>query len=468
MKLNTIICGDTLTELKKFPDESVDCIITSPPYWGLRDYGTATWKGGDKNCDHQIGRNTRKGNTWMKSKLTEGTYGDEAIKNGAICPKCGAKRIDQQLGLEPTLEEYLQNMLAITAELKRILKKTGTMFWNHGDAYASQHTGGDPSSKSMNKGRKLESAQSIRQPDGKKMFLQKSLLLQNFRLAIRMMDEQGWIMRNTAIWHKPNCMPSSIKDRFTVDFEPVFFFVKNNKTAYWVNIKTGAVSKKQPLGLKGKKDIDWEWAMVGEIDGVTNFNVRVRDSKKNRFIQKATDEEIQNYGKPKMKKVSLWRSRDYYFEMPYEKADYDGRKDTYYKGGPKDMAGGAHERWQQDSEGNYLRNKRCVWKIPTKPLSEAHFAVFPDSLIEMPIQAGCPAEICLKCGLPREKIQNGKTNCGCNADFRPGIVLDPFSGAGTTALVALQLKRNYIGIELNPLYITIAEKRLAGVHPSLF
>jgi site-specific DNA-methyltransferase (adenine-specific) len=120
------------------------------------------------------------------------------------------------------------------------------------------------------------------------------------------------------------------------------------------------------------------------------------------------------------------------------------------------------------------RSKRAVWRIPTRPFTEAHFAVYPPDLIKTPIMAGCPELVCKKCGKPTEKIieQNGNgkrqkasgmdrwVNCDCWAGYEPGIVLDPFMGSGTTALVSQQLRRRFIGIELKTEYIRIAERRL--------
>jgi DNA modification methylase len=131
----------------------------------------------------------------------------------------------------------------------------------------------------------------------------------------------------------------------------------------------------------------------------------------------------------------LSKSESYYFDRSsiLESAAYDGRKDSFYKGGPKDMNGSAHERWPNTVNGRPARNKRDVWTVNTEPYPDAHFATFPPKLIAPCILAGCPEE---------------------------GIVLDPFMGAGTTALVARKLNRNFVGIELNPAYIKIARKRL--------
>ena len=164
IKTNHIYQGDTLKVLKTFPDECIDMVITSPPYYGLRD--------------------------------------------------CGGP---EQIGLEKTFEEYLVKLLAVTGELMRVLKPEGTLWWNHGDSYGGSGKG--RGSKTPAKNLSHEEC-----PPKKTEGVAKSLMMQPYRLALRMIDEQGWILRNQIIWHKSNCMPASVKDRFTVDFEPLFFF----------------------------------------------------------------------------------------------------------------------------------------------------------------------------------------------------------------------------------------------------
>lgn len=431
---NTILCGDSLVELKKIPNESIDAIITSPPYYGLRDYGTALWEGGDEKCRHFV------------VALSSGMpYKD-------ICGKCGAKRIDQQLGLEKTFEEYLNKMLLITAELKRVLKKTGTLWWNHGDSYNGTKVGNTTNgvyADHEDNGKVYAKTDSFKKQK-QKQIPEKCLMLQAHRLAIRMIDEQDWILRNTIIWHKPNAMPSSVKDRFTVDYEPIFFFSKSKK--YWF-------------------EPQYE-------DYAPASDVRYRQA--------------------------LRAGRSYNIKEPYK----NNTPYSHYKRGQGSVASRGN-----DADGLVVggtnplgRNKRSVWKIPTKPFLEAHFATFPPALIETPIKAGCPEFICKKCGMAREKIfkteyhksegiwgkqtrikektegenvrytENlstthkvlGYTGCNCNAGWTPGIVLDPFMGSGTTAVVAESLNRNWLGIELNLNYIKMAEKRIAAVPKSLF
>ena len=171
--INQIIQGDCLTELKKLPNEFVNCVITSPPYFGLRDY-----------------------------------------------------QVKGQIGLEKTLNEYIEKLLKITLELKRILRKDGVMFWNHGDCYGGFQGkfAGWPDSKTK---------ADIPRHTKPKQFA-KCLMGQNYRLLFRMIDEQNWIWRNQIVWAKPNAMPSSVKDRFANKFEPVFMLVKNKK--YWFDL----------------------------------------------------------------------------------------------------------------------------------------------------------------------------------------------------------------------------------------
>ena len=275
--------------------------------------------------------------------------------------------VEGQFGLESTPEEYVSKMVEIFREVRRVLRKDGTLWLNLGDSYASVHTGGHKSAKATvgsNKEGIQEIKQSKAQPEtyGLK---QKDLVGIPWRVAFALQAD-GWYLRQDIIWHKPNAMPERVKDRCTKAHEYIFL---------------------------------------------------------------------------------LSKSQHYYYdhEAIKEPAAYDGRKDTLLKGSPKyekgvvpgqvehSMAAKGHERWKKNERGEYVRNKRSVWTIPTKPFKEAHFAVFPPALIEPCILAGCPAG---------------------------GVVLDPFMGSGTTGMVAAMHQRNFIGFELNQEYCKIAEKRI--------
>ncbi len=366
METNVILNGEALTHLKNFEDECINCVMTSPPYWALRDYG-----------------------------------------------------VEGQLGLELTFEEYIDKLCNIFDEIKRVLQKDGTCWVNLGDTYGGSGKGAgfEGAKESWNFKKKPE----YNFPD-------KSLAVIPFRFAIEMIN-RGWILRNTIIWKKPNCMPSSAKDRFTVDFEYLFFFSKSKK--YWFETQYDDIKE------ESKERYKYDFKPGG----------RAWDKDPNSL-----------YGKMGSMKIN-----------------------------PKG------------------RNKRTVWEITTKSFPEAHFAVYPEELCEIPIKSGCPEFICMKCGKAREKIidsserintrpalktgnsksgkdddpnkelhkadiskhrqqiiykEKGYTNCNCKAGFTGGIVLDPFFGSGTTGLVALKQNKKFIGIELSKDYIKIAEKRL--------
>lgn len=530
--INKILCGNDLEILPQLPAESVNCITCSPPYWGLRDYGIepVIWDG-DKNCKHK----------WMESKIAgdirfrgensivgsernlniypikhrpnetnpgkEGWYKDKGglSKNpsqSSFCSLCGAWC--GSLGLEPTFELYIKHLCDIFDEVKRVLRKDGTCFVNIGDTYASSPVGNFTGGGKEFIGRDMSGIKTSRQIDKTGLGVPtKSLCLIPQRFAIEMVN-RGWILRNTIIWHKPNCMPSSAKDRYTVDFEYVYFFTKNNKAIFWTNEKTLNCVGKQPEGIKGIEGIDWRWGV---------------DSK----------------GKPK--KISLWTGHDYWFEQQFEEHltkeyrpdgivrnrifNYNSKLNKmrgYKTKKPIEEVQSPQHHGGNIEYGTNGRNKRAVWTISTKPFPEAHFAVFPETLIEPIIQAGCPRYVCKKCGLPRMRIyesnknyhyirtdtgklrnkaltdKRGKsalpsgreygkrykeaynreytfkdyTDCGCNAGFESGVILDPFMGAGTTALVARKQGKRFLGIELKEEYIEMSIERLKKISETLF
>lgn len=281
MDLNKIYTGHALNVLKSMPDSSVNMCITSPPYWGLRDYKTnpAQWQDG-----------------WTG-----------------------------ELGAESNSNQYINHLCDVFDEVKRVLKDDGTCWVNIGDTYKN-----------------------------------KNLCLIPFRFAIEMQN-RGWTVRNVIIWQKPNATPQSVKDRFTVDFEYLFFFSKNKK--YY-------------------------------------FEQQLEPMKQSTYNRCKTGCGL-NKG-----------------------ANYQGLNKKNFERIQKRILDGTITG----------RNKRTVWQIATHAYHGAHFAVFPPALIETPIKAGCP---------------------------EGGIVLDPFIGSGTTAIVAEESNRNWLGIELNPEYAKLVEERVS-------
>ena len=451
-----ILHGDVLDKLAAISDETIDTIISSPPYWGLRDYGTGKWIGGDPNCDHSAirhkTRDERKSNEWMDKKLVSGTFGDERKWMSDNCPTCGAIREDHQLGLEPDFHDYLNTMQKVMDGLKRVLKPTGTCWINLGDTYSGSGKGAGYDGNSK------EVWRFDKRPKINDTISAKSLVGIPQRFMINCIDN-GWICRNDIVWSKANSMPSSVKDRFTNKHERIFFFSKNKK--YYFDLDAVRVPSKTAS---------------------KPFNVRVRDSDTNRFLQGATDIEKQNHnGKGERK--------------------YNGEKLYSTSGGHTgimDHIGGSANNPKGKNPGD-------IFAINPKPFPEAHFATFPVDLPLKILKCACPNQVCNKCGKPREVLKRsiknndrlshteqaeinkkrgmvdqtqrtrwiggdapildyeiiGYTDCGCNAGFKPGIVLDPFFGAGTVGLAAEKLGLNWIGIELNAEYIKIAQNRLS-------
>src|SRR5271157_1755917 len=209
--------GDAITVLRRLPDCSVQCCITSPPYWGLRDYGTATWQNGDAECEHKNGRDAPAAST-----VTGGIphMGSEGIQRD-ICGKCGACRIDRQLGLEPTPSEYVARMVEVFAEVRRVLRPDGTLWLNIGDSYAASGPPGGQGKQRSNVG--SEGVTLRLAPPGLKP---KDLCGIPWRLAFALQAD-GWCLRSDIIWHKPNPMPESVRDRPTKSHEYVFLLSKS-------------------------------------------------------------------------------------------------------------------------------------------------------------------------------------------------------------------------------------------------
>lgn len=380
---------DCLVGLKLLPDKSVHCVVTSPPYWGLRDYG-----------------------------------------------------VKGQIGLEKTPKAFIRIMVRIFKEVKRVLRDDGTLWLNIGDSYASL-AGGYSSSGSRGKNsvisEKTQAAvvksKNRKPPIGLKP---KDLVGIPWMLAFALRDA-GWYLRQDIIWHKPNPMPESANDRCTKSHEYIFLLSKSNRyyydqkaiatpyadktyTTFGIEIKgsgdqTGLImAENRANSMAVHKAKKWKspdgWDTGPGSHGTIHRNGREK-------------------GKPFTEHKNLSRDdKNHSFHEARKGKQIDnsaGINGTGFKGhsGNKDANG--------DLIGDGLANKRSVWTVATKPFSEAHFATFPEELILDCIKAGCP---------------------------EGGIVLDPFMGAGTTALVAQKLNRNFIGFELNPAYIKIANKRL--------
>ena len=240
MSNQQVIIGNNMDVLRGMPSESIDCVVTSPPYWALRDYGSdpVIW-GGRADCEHDWvehreparGRVGVNANVGANRDSKANNRGHPTITN--YCAKCGAWR--GQLGLEPSPHEYIEHLVGVFDEVMRILKPTGACWVNLGDTYNGNKKGNtdtDKNRKAVNNGFCKQTAEGIGD---------KSLVMIPARFAIAMCDH-GWILRNKVIWHKPNVMPQSCSDRFTVDYEEFFFFTKK-PTYYFKQVKEANAQK---------------------------------------------------------------------------------------------------------------------------------------------------------------------------------------------------------------------------------
>jgi len=373
---DTILEGDALEVLRGLPEGIANTCVTSPPYWGLRDYGTATWEGGSEECDHlEVGGTTRGG---PRSTITGvQDISPHSAQYRRACAKCGAKRIDSQLGLEPTPEEYITRMVEIFAEVKRVLRDDGTAWVNMGDCYNNFRV--------STNGQTVHGGEQRGKPEGRRKvsheLKEKDLVGMPWRLAFALQAD-GWYLRSDIIWSKPNPMPESVTDRPTKAHEYIFLLSKRPKYQY---------------------DAD---AIREGVSGGANPQRRLRFMVRLREYRTRANPQGTGYGQKVAEAGSGIRNNH-------------------------SFSAAVHNSTRADMPTS--RNKRTVWHVSTAPFPGAHFATFPPDLIEPCVLAGCP---------------------------RDGLVLDPFMGAGTTAIVALKNARHYLGIELNPEYAQMARDRI--------
>lgn len=434
MNFNQCLVGDGRNVLPLIPDRCVQCVVTSPPYWGLRDY-----------------------------------------------------KATGQLGLERTIGEYIENMVDLFREVHRVLKDDGVLWLNMGDSYyAKGRSGGDPSAKSTINGKATQAASRAGQAaqgratgnagnlgadmaaaphrrTGRKALAErpKNLVGAPWRLALALMDD-GWYLRSDVVWSKPNPMPESVTDRPTRAHEYLFQLAKSER--YYFDAQafrepvTGnshdrgtGVNPKALLGADGSKQNASFSAAISNGVGFGYYEGKERyrqpnspDSIKSPHGQGFTRRAAEANAK---KFPSGWSDAPGAHETlghmtKRETAEENGarrrgsgnleRKYREDHGGPEGT--GKHQAFGIPWEGADTRNRRSVWTIPTQPFSEAHFATFPEALVEPCVMASS----------------------------RPGdVVFDPFMGSGTTALVAQRLGRKWLGIELNPDYIAMQRGRLA-------
>jgi site-specific DNA-methyltransferase (cytosine-N4-specific) len=226
----TILNDDAMIGLGKIPSKFVQCIVTSPPYFNLRDYQTGTWVGGSDTCDHSYKKARNDGGRQNIGSF-HGSLADDSDKGAImyrnVCAKCGATRQDSQIGLEDSVEEYVSRIVGVFQEARRVLSDNGTVFLNIGDSWANSRRGG---------------ATSL----AKSGYRNKDLLMVPFHLAIAL-QKDGWCVRQAIIWHAPNKMPESVTDRCTNAHEYVFLLSKS--TSYYFDYE----SIMEPAAYDGRK-----------------------------------------------------------------------------------------------------------------------------------------------------------------------------------------------------------------------
>jgi DNA modification methylase len=311
--LNKIYCGNAVDVLKTFPDNFVNCVVTSPPYYGLRDY------------------------------------------------KAGG----EEIGNEQSPDEYVQRLVEVFREVRRCLCNDGTFWLNIGDSYYNYRPGKGQSQAKQTIAKTKQDNPDVCPKRGNKLvgLKEKDLIGIPWMLAFALRAD-GWFLRQDIIWNKGNPMPESVKDRCTKSHEYVFLLTKSQKYYFDNEIIREPCSEANVKDFTRRKTMDNQDGGEGTYSDV---------------------------------RPDLYRGREAYM--------------------PKD----------------FKKNRRSVWNINTKPYKGAHFATFPEALVEPCIQAGCPLD---------------------------GVVLDPFSGAGTTAVVAKKLGMSWLGVELNAEYIKLSEKRI--------
>ncbi len=222
-----LLVGDVRDQLAQLGPESVQCVVTSPPYWGVRDYGTATWEGGDAVCDHQGEPHRTASN--INANTGTGTDRKNAERRQFFretCGKCGARRVDAQLGLEPTPGAYVANMVAVFRAVRRVLRDDGTLWLNLGDSYNGQNAR-DPNIRKNGTLSYRAGGRAVQVPGLKP----KDLVGMPWRVAFALQAD-GWYLRSDIIWHKPNPMPESVTDRPTKAHEYLFLLTKSARYFY--------------------------------------------------------------------------------------------------------------------------------------------------------------------------------------------------------------------------------------------
>ena len=492
---HTFYLGNTLDVLKTLPDESVQCVVSSPPYFGLRSYGTdpQVW-GGDPACQHEwidLRIQARHDKTWASNSPEENRPKEKtaAVSQGCFCSKCGAWL--GELGLEPDPWLFVEHLVMVFREVHRVLRRDGTLWLNIADTYARNPQKGDNSGWGKHAwvsdplpshGRAI--------PVGMKA---KDLIGIPWMIGLALRAD-GWYLRSSVIWGKQNCMPESVTDRPTRSHEYIFLLTKSGSPKFWTHPERDGV-RKCPA-----PDYAWVNKWTGEI-------------------RRNPPADSKNW-----RRKNLWKGHDYFY-------DGDAIREPYAEDSLARAARGraANPKWADGGPGGQTlasdpelrnacssplgRNRRDLWVIPTEPFSGRHFATFPEELVATCILAGSPeVGACPKCGAPwTRRVQTirepdptagqnamrgaghfreggtGPANregrvfertvgaytvgwaptCSCGLEPAPATVGDFFGGSGTVSVVAQRYGRSSIYVDLKSEYRQMAIDRMQPEQPSL-
>ena len=421
LAVNTTHRMDALQGLKQLSEESIDCVMTSPPYWSTRDYGIEE-------------------TTWPDGSTTA-------------------------LGLEPSVEAYIDHLVAIFDEIKRVLKPTGTVWINIGDTYAGRWGNSAPSgikgkprppTETTKRWRRNGAPPQVDRPRScfSHAVPERCLCLIPERFALAMV-QRGWILRSRVCWHKPNGMPESVKNRLRRTWEHLFFFTRQ-PSRYYFDLDAIREPHKTLDKFKNKA-----------LDVPEPSTIRPSPHIHGRRLPPRPGEAHALH--------ALGKNPGNHWTIPPETRSLGaivGARGVVKVPGGSGWTGhpaGGEARIVREHDPRWLpsngRNPGDDWSVATAPIARrygrqvasgdgceagspgvedpgvgdpgavSHFAVYPEKLCERPILAGCPTG---------------------------GLVLDPFMGSGTTAVVAKRLGRRFIGFELNPDYIKLAQMRLTA------
>lgn len=513
----TVIHGDCVEEMRKLPAESVHLWVTSPPYWGLRDYKipTSVW-GGDENCAHEWVQHVKPAANGIihDAGMSADTLSDRSAtrkpQKSDFCSRCNAWR--GVFGLEPTPELYLEHAVLIFREAKRVLRKDGTLWVNLGDSYHGAGTTGGTAAYEAN------GSFSTRGATGNKPIKvtglkQGDLVGIPWRLALALQAD-GWYLRRDNIWFKPNPMPESLNG-WRWEKHRIKMKVSERAAS---NTKHGApdVGRKPHGSSKGPRDQNGNAAFHSVAQYVACLGCEKCAPNGGLILRKGnwrctTAHEY----------VFQFSKSDSYFcdaEAAREKSTMrsSGNKSRFVatdgERGRTNNHIGSSFPYEPDTSG---RNLRSVWRIPTKPFRAAHFATFPPDLVRPIIAAASPVKCCATCGAPwAPVVERGEANieqqracggdlngfyngtatkdfeaagaedasavkarilagmvhkrvvayrptCSCNAAGVPAVVGDMFGGSGTVGQVALELGRAALLIEISAEYQPLIQKRCA-------